>query len=433
MGHLLPALTDAKLRIQKDVVKNEYRQNYANRPYGQAWRLLAEAMYPPDHPYSWLTIGLMEDVEAATRDDVEGVLPPLLRPGNASLCLVGDIDEDRGLRPGRALLRPDRRRLGGPAAPARPTRGSAGRRGRSACATASSWTATTSTWHTVAQFHADDAAARPAGRHPGPRAVEPAVSQAGRRAGAGAGRLGLPVEPRAGRHLRRRHDPAARPLVAGRPATLVDAELAEIARAGRRGGGTGARPHGQGRGVHLRAGQRRRIRRRGRPAERLQHLPGRPLADHLGRRRFQEVTAEDVRARGRGLPGRASPRDPDGPRAREDAPAAAPLDRAIPPAPAPAAAFRAPVPEVRTLRCGAPLWVIPRRDLPIVAATAVVTAGASAHGPDLGGLAALTASMLDEGTATRTGRADRPGGRGDGHAASRPRAAGTARMSACNA
>ena len=38
MGHLLPALTDAKLRIQKDVVKNEYRQNYANRPYGMVWR-----------------------------------------------------------------------------------------------------------------------------------------------------------------------------------------------------------------------------------------------------------------------------------------------------------------------------------------------------------------------------------------------------------
>ncbi len=50
MGHFLPALSDEKLRIQKDVVKNEYRQNYANRPYGQAWRILSEALYPPDHP-----------------------------------------------------------------------------------------------------------------------------------------------------------------------------------------------------------------------------------------------------------------------------------------------------------------------------------------------------------------------------------------------
>src|SRR5437868_213045 len=59
MGHLLPSLSEAKLRIQKDVVKNEYRQNYANRPYGDVWRLLAEALYPPNHPYSWLTIGVM--------------------------------------------------------------------------------------------------------------------------------------------------------------------------------------------------------------------------------------------------------------------------------------------------------------------------------------------------------------------------------------
>ena len=97
MGHLLPALTDAKLRIQKDVVKNEYRQNYANRPYGTVWQRLAEALYPPDHPYSWLTIGVMEDVEAASRDDVEAFFRRYYVPTNASLCLVGDIDEDRAL------------------------------------------------------------------------------------------------------------------------------------------------------------------------------------------------------------------------------------------------------------------------------------------------------------------------------------------------
>src|SRR4051812_11839480 len=98
MGNLLPALDDHKLRIQKDVVKNEYRQNYANRPYGLVWRHMAEALYPPDHPYSWLTIGVMEDVEAATRDDVEAFFRRYYVPSNASLCLVGDIDEDRALR-----------------------------------------------------------------------------------------------------------------------------------------------------------------------------------------------------------------------------------------------------------------------------------------------------------------------------------------------
>ncbi|HEX8202145.1 MAG TPA: pitrilysin family protein, partial [Isosphaeraceae bacterium] len=97
MGHLLPALTDEKLRIQKDVVKNEYRQNYANRPYGQVWRLLAEALYPPSHPYNWLTIGAMEDVEAATRADVEAFFRRYYVPSNASLAIVGAVDQDRAL------------------------------------------------------------------------------------------------------------------------------------------------------------------------------------------------------------------------------------------------------------------------------------------------------------------------------------------------
>ena len=95
MGNFLPALSDDMIRIQKDVVKNEYRQNYANRPYGQVTRLLAEALYPPDHPYSWLTIGAMEDVEAASRDDIETFFRRYYVPSNASLALVGDIDEDR--------------------------------------------------------------------------------------------------------------------------------------------------------------------------------------------------------------------------------------------------------------------------------------------------------------------------------------------------
>ncbi len=97
MGHFLPALTEHKIRVQKDVIKNEYRQNVANRPYGMVWRLLAEAMYPPNHPYSWTTIGVMEDVEAATLDDVEAFFRRFYVPGNASLAIVGDIDEDRAL------------------------------------------------------------------------------------------------------------------------------------------------------------------------------------------------------------------------------------------------------------------------------------------------------------------------------------------------
>ena len=57
MGYLLPALTDAKFQNQRDVVLNERRQNYENRPYGFAGMAIVAALYPPDHPYHWLTIG----------------------------------------------------------------------------------------------------------------------------------------------------------------------------------------------------------------------------------------------------------------------------------------------------------------------------------------------------------------------------------------
>src|SRR6516165_12644254 len=95
MANLLGALTETKLEIQKDVVKNEYRQNYANRPYGMVWPLLAEALYPPHHPYSWLTIGVMEDLDSASLDDVSSYFRRFYVPSNASLAIVGDVDLER--------------------------------------------------------------------------------------------------------------------------------------------------------------------------------------------------------------------------------------------------------------------------------------------------------------------------------------------------
>ena len=65
MGYLLPALTPSKFQNQRDVVLNERRQNYENRPYGLANMAILAALYPPDHPYHWLTIGSAEDLEAS--------------------------------------------------------------------------------------------------------------------------------------------------------------------------------------------------------------------------------------------------------------------------------------------------------------------------------------------------------------------------------
>jgi zinc protease len=97
MGYLLPALTEAKFRNQREVVLNERRQNYENRPYGLAGMALVAELYPPDHPYHWLTIGAADDLRAAQLDDVRTFFETYYHPGNASLALAGDVDPDEGL------------------------------------------------------------------------------------------------------------------------------------------------------------------------------------------------------------------------------------------------------------------------------------------------------------------------------------------------
>jgi zinc protease len=97
MGYLLPALTPAKFENQRNVVLNERRQNYENRPYGLAGMSIAAALYPPDHPYHWMTIGAAEDIKAATIDEVSDFFRTYYRPRNASLALAGDIDTNHAL------------------------------------------------------------------------------------------------------------------------------------------------------------------------------------------------------------------------------------------------------------------------------------------------------------------------------------------------
>ena len=92
MGHLLPALTEDKFRNQRDVVLNERRQNYENRPYGMAGMVIVDELFPPDHPYHWLTIGSPDDLRAASLDDVRAFFTRHYHPANASLALAGDVD-----------------------------------------------------------------------------------------------------------------------------------------------------------------------------------------------------------------------------------------------------------------------------------------------------------------------------------------------------
>jgi zinc protease len=97
MGYLLPALTEAKFSNQRDVVLNERRQNYENRPYGLAPMALLAALFPPDHPYHWTTIGEIADLQAVRLDEVHAFFRRYYHPGNASIALAGDIDSERAL------------------------------------------------------------------------------------------------------------------------------------------------------------------------------------------------------------------------------------------------------------------------------------------------------------------------------------------------
>ena len=73
---------------QRDVVLNERRQNYENRPYGLAVMAVADALFPPDHPYHWLTIGGADDIRAMQLEEVQAFLRTYYHPANASLALA---------------------------------------------------------------------------------------------------------------------------------------------------------------------------------------------------------------------------------------------------------------------------------------------------------------------------------------------------------
>ena len=92
MGYLLDSLDLAKLNAQRDIVKNERRQGVDNQPYGRAGEILAHATYPATHPYSWDVIGSMEDLSAASEEDVKNFFRLYYAPNNAYLSVVGDFD-----------------------------------------------------------------------------------------------------------------------------------------------------------------------------------------------------------------------------------------------------------------------------------------------------------------------------------------------------
>lgn len=91
MGWFLDAVTKEKFEIQRATVKNERGQNYDNAPYGLVSEKLREGLYPFNHPYSWTTIGYIEDLNAATLDDLKRFFLRWYGPNNAILTVAGDV------------------------------------------------------------------------------------------------------------------------------------------------------------------------------------------------------------------------------------------------------------------------------------------------------------------------------------------------------
>jgi zinc protease len=97
MGFLLDAVDQQRFDVQRDVVKNERRQSYENRPYGMASWEIQEALFPMPHPYHWMTIGSQKDLDAAALEDVKDFFRRYYSPSNGSLAIVGDFQRDEAL------------------------------------------------------------------------------------------------------------------------------------------------------------------------------------------------------------------------------------------------------------------------------------------------------------------------------------------------
>ncbi|MDX2183341.1 MAG: pitrilysin family protein [Gemmatimonadaceae bacterium] len=117
MARLLPAMTQEKLDTQRSVVKNERLWSMDNQPYGTWWEKLPALAFPPSHPYHHSLIGSMEDLDAASLDDVAEFFRTWYTPDNAVLTIAGDFDPGEAKRLVEAYYGPIPRGRGQPALP----------------------------------------------------------------------------------------------------------------------------------------------------------------------------------------------------------------------------------------------------------------------------------------------------------------------------
>ena len=211
MGYFLPALTQEKLDTQRDVVKNERRQRVDNQPYGSAERdASTSSLYPADHPYHWPVIGYMDDIAAATLDDVRTFFRTYYTPNNAVLSVVGDFEPDRG--PGAGRTTGSAASRAGPAGAAGVPAAAAARRRAPATVLTTTSASPASTSASAPRPTASGLVrGRPARRGARRRQVEPALPRPRLRAPDRPGRRRLGGTPRRRRHLHAgRHRPPRR-------------------------------------------------------------------------------------------------------------------------------------------------------------------------------------------------------------------------------
>ena len=117
MGELLPAMTQEKLDTQRDVVKNERRWAVDNQPYGTMLEKMQELVFPPSHPFQHSLIGSMEDLSAASLDDIAQFFATYYTPDNAVLSVAGDFDSKEALATIREYFSPVPKGKGKPPLP----------------------------------------------------------------------------------------------------------------------------------------------------------------------------------------------------------------------------------------------------------------------------------------------------------------------------
>jgi zinc protease len=397
MANLVPALNEEKLRIQKDVVRNEYRQNYLNRPYGKVWQLLAEALYPPTHPYSWLTIGAMEDLESASLQDVAAFFQRYYVPANASLAIVGDVDPDTT----RGLVESYFGSIPGGARALRPwSPPLAERHHELELRDNVELDRLYQVWSSVPHFEPDDAplqliadllARGRASRLYQKLVVQRRIAQdvtafqSGRELG---GSFGIVVTLRPAETIAHARE-------------LVEEELAALAAEG------------------CLEEELKRVQTMKTAAFlfALEHLGGfGGIADRLNAynvfrgdpslissdlARYLEVDVSRIRETAARLLGRR-PTVRLSVLGRKTSLVSVAPDRSKPPAPREPVPYQAPIPTVLRLGNGIPLWVLPARELPTVALAIAIRGGGGIQPADQPGLARLVTSMLDEGTVRRS-------------------------------